>query len=349
MAFHPITFARHRRGERFMIDQNDRPTISIIVPCYNEQDVFPLLQEKMKVLLDQLAADSDAELLFVDDGSRDGTWRLIGGFAASDPRVKGLRLSRNFGHQAALSCGYDFAKGDAVISIDADLQDPPEVIPEMISRWHKGADIVYGIRKGRKGESAFKKWSATLFYRLIRILGSANIREDSGDFRLMSKKSLDALRQMPEQHRFLRGMVGWLGFRTDEVYFVREARAAGITKYSFFRMLRFAMDAIFSFSFFPLRLAFLFGLGLSVIFLGYVAYAGFMCLVMGRTPVPGWTSLTLSVICFGSFNLFCLGIMGEYICRTYEQAKGRPLYLISQLTQAQPEELNDCNAAIRKP
>jgi dolichol-phosphate mannosyltransferase len=217
--------------------------------------------------------------------------------------------------------------------MDADLQDPPEVVLEMFSKWEGGADVVYAVRRSRTGESAFKLKTASLFYRLIRAMGATYVREDSGDFRLMSRRALDALNKLREQHRFIRGMVGWVGFRTAEVHYDRKARVAGVTKYPFRKMLRFAIDATVSFSFFPLRLAYVLSSALSLIFCAYLVYTVFMHFFFDRTLVPGWSSLILSVIAFGAINLVCLGIMGEYIGRIFEQVKSRPLYLVGDDTR----------------
>ena len=309
-----------------------REAISIVVPCYNEEAVFPYLQKALSALADSIVHDYDVEIILVDDGSRDATWEKIRAFSAMDSRVRGVSLSRNFGHQAALTCGYDMATGDAVVCMDADLQDPPDVVLEMIRRWREGADVVYGVRASREGETAFKLWTAQLFYRLIQAMGATDVREDSGDFRLLSRRSLEALKKMREEHRFIRGMVGWIGFRTVEVSYARKARIAGMTKYPFRKMLLFALNAIVSFSSFPLRLAYVMAFGLSAMLMGYLVYTFCMHVFYHVELVPGWTSLILSIMAFGTINLFCLGIIGEYVGRIYEQSKRRPLYLIGEDT-----------------
>jgi len=323
-------------GMRKQSDANgrtDRRTISIVVPCFNEEEALPLLTPRLSSLGDQLEQDHNVEILMVDDGSADQTWALIRDYAQKDCRVRGVSLSRNFGQQAALTCGYDAAVGDAIVCIDADLQDPPEVVLEMVSKWQEGADVVYAIRRSRTSESAFKTTTAGLFYRLIRGMGARHVREDSGDFRLMSRRALDALNKLREQHRFIRGMVGWLGFRTAEVHYDRGPRVAGVTKYPFRRMMRFAVDATVSFSSFPLRLAYLLSAGLSLIFCGYLLYSTFMHAFFGQSVVPGWFSLVILVIAFGAINLVCLGIIGEYVGRIFEQVKERPLYLVGSDTR----------------
>jgi dolichol-phosphate mannosyltransferase len=312
-----------------MSEKRPRPLVSIVVPCYNEEEVFPLLRQALADLAKQLV-EYDTEFILVDDGSRDSTWQQIRAFAAEDQRVRGVALSRNFGHQAALSCAYDLAAGDAVISMDADLQDPPEVVKEMLRHWRQGADVVYAIRSRREGESHFKLWTARLFYRLLQALAGTRIPMESGDFRLLSRRGLDALNGLREQHRFIRGLVGWIGFRTAEVYYERKARAAGTTKYHLRKMVLLAMDAIVSFSQAPLRLAYWGGFGLAAAFMGYIVYVAVMALFFDAPLVPGWTSLIFTVIAFGSVNLVCLGVIGEYVGRIYEQSKKRPLYLISE-------------------
>lgn len=314
-----------------------RRRISLVIPCFNEEHALPLLREAVTSLLDGLSGTYDGEAILVDDGSRDRTWNLIQEYARRDARFKGVALSRNFGQQAALSCGYDWSSGDAVIALDADLQDPPEVIPEMLRCWEDGADIVYAVRASREGESAFKLATANRFYRLIRALGAGHVRPDTGDFRLMSRRSLEALKRMPEYHRFIRGMVGWIGFQTAEVKYARRARRAGTTKYTLARMVRFATDAVVSFSIMPLRMAYAAGAILSLVILCYLVYAVVRYLAFGVILVPGWVSLILAVVGFGTMNLVCLGIMGEYVGRIYEQSKQRPLYLVRESSVAPAE------------
>jgi dolichol-phosphate mannosyltransferase len=309
-----------------------RSLISLVVPCYNEEDAFPHLERELTKLADQLDAEFDVEVVLVDDGSRDRTWAAISRCAARDARFRGVALSRNFGHQLALTCGYDLARGDAILCMDADLQDPPEVVQKMVEAWRSGADIVLAVRTERQGETRVKLWTAILFYRMISALSATHIRPNSGDFRLMSRKALDALNSLREQHRFVRGMVGWLGFETAEVLYERQPRVAGETKYPFRKMFRLAVDAMVSFSSFPLRITFLFALGLSFIVFAYLAFVAISIAFGGAELVPGWTSLILAITLFGAANLICLGIMGEYIGRTYEQSKGRPLYFIRAMT-----------------
>jgi dolichol-phosphate mannosyltransferase len=294
------------------------------------------LETALSTLADTLGRQFNVEIILVDDGSADATWGQIQGFCARDQRVRGIALSRNFGHQAALTCGYDFAQGNAVVCMDADLQDPPQVVGEMVEKWQQGYDLIHAIRVRREGETRFKTWTASLFYRVIRLLGARHVKADTGDFRLMSRRALDALRQMREHHRFIRGMVGWVGFRTAEVYFRREKRKAGASKYPFKKMLRFAADAIVSFSTIPLKLSFLAAVLISVVVLGYLAYAGINHFCFGAPIVPGWPSLILSIVALGAMNLVCAGILGEYVGRIYEQVKQRPLYFVQESTPHKP-------------
>jgi dolichol-phosphate mannosyltransferase len=311
-----------------------RELISLVVPCYNESEVFPHLRQELASLADRIGSEYDVEIVLVDDGSKDATWARIQEFAASDKRVRGIGLSRNFGHQAALTCGYDLAKGAAVVCMDADLQDPPEAVEEMVRKWKEGYDLVQAVRLRREGETRFKLWTAAMFYRLIRALGARHVTADTGDFRLMSRRALDAFCQMREYHRFIRGMVGLVGFRATEIYYHRQARKAGTTKYPFRKMLAFASDAIVSFSTVPLKLSFVAAVAISIVTLGYLGLAAIRHFVWGAHLEPGWTSLILSIVVLGASNLISIGILGEYVGRTYEQVKQRPLYFVQETTTA---------------
>ena len=312
-------------------------SISIVVPCYNEEEVFPFLSQAMSRLADELADRFEVEIILIDDGSTDTTWGLINALASDDPRFRGVSLSRNFGHQFALSCGYDLASGEAVVCMDADLQDPPEVVKQMLQEWEKGADVVLAIRSRREGETRFKLWTARLFYWLFNRISGTNLASESGDFRLLSRRALLALRQLREQHRFVRGMVGWIGFNSVELHYERNPRVAGKTKYPFLKMLRLAVDAAVSFSFYPLRISYIAATLLAVIFLSYLGYSVILAILFGREVVKGWPSLILVTIAFGSANLFCLGVLGEYLGRIYEQSKQRPLYLLRDDTRPNGE------------
>jgi dolichol-phosphate mannosyltransferase len=304
--------------------------ISIIVPVYNEHSVLPFLFERLAKILDGLQKNYELQVLLIDDGSSDDSWRMILEKSNSDPRFTGIRLSRNFGHQSALSCGYEYASGDAVVSIDADLQDPPEVIPDLIRKWEDGDQVVLAVRRKREGESKTKLWTATLFYRLMSWISETDAPEESGDFRLLDRAVVDALRKLPESHRYVRGLVGWVGFRRGILEYDRFPRRAGITKYSVLKMIRLALDAIISFSFMPLRVAYLAAFFLMIPFLFYLVYNFALYVFFDTKMVPGWSSLILAVILFGSFNLLMLGILGEYVGRIYTEVKRRPIFLVKE-------------------
>lgn len=312
--------------------------VSYVIPVYDEAESLPALTSELERLLADLADSYSVEVLFVDDGSRDDSWSLIEAAAARLPQVAGMRLSRNFGHQLALTCGYHFARGRAVISMDADLQDPPEVSLRMIEAWQDGADIVYAVRTARSGETWFKRATASAFYRLIELLrGPGKEPRNSADFRLLSRRAIEALNALPERHRYLRGLVGWIGLRTATVEYERPPRVAGSTKYPFWKMLRFATDAIVSMSSSPLRLAYVLAVVASLPFLGYLAYNLSMWLFFDVEMVKGWTSLILSVVVFGTSILAFMGLLGEYIGRIYDEVKRRPLYLIAERTEPAEE------------
>ena len=305
----------------------ERPFVSVVVPCYNEEEVLRELHRRVTRVLRKVAGDW--ELILVNDGSADRTLELIREIASEDPHVRGVDLSRNFGHQLALTAGLDQARGQAIIMIDADLQDPPELFGRMIEKWHQGADVVYAVRKKRRGESWFKLATASLFYRLLRLSTQIAIPLDTGDFRLIDRRALAAVLSIRESNRFLRGLFGWVGFRQEPVYYVRRERFAGETKYPFGKMLRFAIDGLTSFSTAPLRLAVWLGLasaGLAFVYGLKVLYEG----LTGGT-VPGWASTTLSVLFIGGIQLFTIGVLGEYIGRIYDEVKRRPLYLVREV------------------
>ncbi|MCP3957632.1 MAG: glycosyltransferase family 2 protein [bacterium] len=307
--------------------------VSYVIPIYDEADGLPDLVAALEELLDELSAEYSVEVLFVDDGSRDDSWRLIVEAADRLPQLAGVRLSRNFGHQVALTCGYQLARGRAVISMDADLQDPPEVSLRMIEEWENGADIVYAVRTARRGETWFKRATASAFYWLIeRLRGTGSAPRNSADFRLLSHRALIALNALPERHRYIRGLVGWIGLHTATVHYERQPRRAGSTKYPLLKMLRFATDAIVSMSSRPLRLAYVMALLASLPFLGYLGYNLVQWLFFDVEMVRGWPSLILSVITFGTCILLFMGLLGEYVGRIYDEVKGRPLYLISERT-----------------
>lgn len=310
--------------------------ISLAIPCYNEEDVLPLLRRELSAFMDRYAGRYDFEVILVDDGSSDATWGLIAAIAAEDPRYRGICLSRNFGHQFALSCAYDLATGDAVICLDADLQDPLEAAGRMIDAWEAGYNVAIGVRMSREGETRSKLFLANTFYWLFGKLSRVPMRANSGDFRLMDRRALDALLRLREQHRYIRGMVNWVGFRTAEIMYHRKPRQAGLSKYPTIKSLRLAMDAVVSFSSRPLRLSYVLSMGLSAVFLGYLLWVSLWVLLGNSQLVPGWTSLLLAITSFGMCTLFAIGIIGEYVGRIYEQVKARPLYLVMDDTRADP-------------
>lgn len=305
--------------------------LSIVVPCFNESEVVAETHRQLSALADRLASTEqlDTEIIYIDDGSHDETLTLLLGIGKSDSRVRVIGLSRNFGHQVAVSAGLEHASGEAVVLIDADLQDPPRVIEQMVARWKDGVDVAYGQRSEREGETRFKRWTASMFYRGINRMSDVSIPLDTGDFRLMDRQVVDALLAMPERDRFVRGMVAWVGFRQEAVPYVRAPRAAGTTKYPLKRMLSFATDGILSFSLVPLRLAVYLGMGASVIAAIGIIYALVSRLFTDQW-VTGWTALFIAVLFIGGVQLLFLGVIGEYLGRVYGETKRRPLYLIAQ-------------------
>jgi glycosyltransferase involved in cell wall biosynthesis len=302
--------------------------LSIVVPCYNEAAVLPEFHRRVVAVLEQ-CADTSFEIVYTDDGSHDQTPNLLRQLQASDARVRVVTLSRNFGHQIALSAGLGHASGEAVVIIDADLQDPPEVIPEMIARWRDGYQVVYGLRAGRAGETVFKRWTAKGFYRLINKLSAIEIPLDVGDFRLLDRKVVDVLLAMPERDRFVRGMISWIGFRQVAVIYDRAPRVAGESKYPLVKMLRFAVDSVISFSFVPLRLAIWLGFGAIAASFAGIVYA-LVIRFYTTTWVRGWDSIFTAVLFLGGVQLITLGIVGEYVGRIYAEVKLRPLYVVSE-------------------
>ncbi len=305
------------------------PRLSIVVPCYNEEECLEALHRRLTAAAAG-AVGEDYELVLVNDGSKDRTWALMQEAASRDPHLVAINLSRNHGHQLALTAGLDLCRGQLVLIIDADLQDPPELLPAMMETMvREGADVVYGLRTQRAGETHFKRATAAGFYRLLARATEVDIPVDAGDFRLMSRRALDALLAMPEQARFIRGMVAWIGFRQVPFPYKRDERFAGVTKYPLSKMIRFALDALTGFSSAPLKLASHAGIWLaggSVLILLYIL----MSWATGQT-IQGWTSLMLVVVLLGAVQMFVLGLMGEYIGRLYSQAKNRPLYIVQDI------------------
>ena len=306
----------------------DQPELSVVVPVFNEEvNILPMHERLVAALADRV---SGLEVLYVDDGSADSSWEKIGELATRDQRVRGIRFARNFGHQAALTAGVDGARGRAVVIIDGDMQDPPEVIPEMVDRWRDGFEVVYGQRENREGETWFKLVTASAFYRILRGITHVDIPVDTGDFRLMGPRAVAAFRAMPERNRFIRGLVSWIGFPQTAVKYQRQARQAGETKFPVRKMTRFALDGITSFSFFPLRLATWIGFAVSIFAFLYIV----VVLILKAMGVSwlGYTSLMASILFLGGVQLLMIGIMGEYLARIFDEVKRRPLYLVAQRT-----------------
>jgi polyisoprenyl-phosphate glycosyltransferase len=306
---------------------SDAILYSIVIPVYNEAEVLPALYDRLTRVLEALI--EPYELIFVDDGSQDDSPLLLRDIQARDERVKFLSLSRNFGHQIAITAGLDYSSGQAAVVMDADLQDPPEVIPRLIEQWRKGYDIVFAVRAKRQGDGLFKRATAAIFYRLFRRMTATEIPLDAGDFRLMSRRAVEVLQSLRERNRFIRGLAGWVGFPQTSVSFVRDVRQAGETKYPLKKMLRFALNGLMSFSLVPLQLASYFGFLISSIAFFYIAYAIGLKLFTDRV-VLGWTSVMVAVLFLGGVQLISLGIIGEYIGRIYEEVKQRPLYVVDE-------------------
>lgn len=304
------------------------PRLSVVVPVFNEQEVIAETHRRLSDACATAAGD-DYEIVYVDDGSRDRTWLMLNEISAHDGHVVAVGLSRNFGHQLALSAGLELCRGERILMIDADLQDPPELVLQMMQKIDDGADIVYGQRTERLGETAFKRGTAAAFYRVLDRLTDVDIPQDTGDFRLVTRQVLEALKQLPESHRFVRGLFAWLGFRQVALPYVRQERFAGETKYPLKRMLRLAIDAITGFSTVPLRAA----LWLSM--LGFVVALGIGAYAVGSwlffDTVRGWSSIVGVIALFASAQLLCLGILGEYIGRMFMQSKGRPLAIVREV------------------
>ncbi len=303
--------------------------VSVIVPLYNEEQVIDEMYRQVRETMEKTG--QNYEVIMVNDGSRDRTCVKARAIAEKDNHFKLINFSRNFGHQIAITAGMDYSAGDAVVIIDADLQDPPEMIQTMIDKWHEGYDVVYAVREKRKGESLFKSFTAALFYRLLKKLANIDIPLDTGDFRLMSRRVVNALRASKEKHRFVRGMVCWVGYRHIGIPYVRNERFAGETKYPFRKMVRFAIDGITSFSFVPLQIASYFGLLVSA-----VSFIGILTVIAVKLftdlALPGWSSQMVITLFLGGVQLTAIGIIGEYVGRIYDEVKQRPLYIVADET-----------------
>ena len=311
-------------------------TLSIVVPCFNEFEVLPEFHKRLSTVLFDLSVRF--EIIYVNDGSSDRTLEELTRIRRIDPHVAIVDLSRNFGKEIAMTAGMDHANGDAVIIIDADLQDPPELIPALLHEWRRGFDVVYAKRSKRDGESILKKFTSYLFYRVIQTVSRVSIPEDTGDFRLMSKRAVEALKGLREQHRFMKGLYAWVGFPQKAVLYRREPRFAGVTKWNYWKLWNFAIEGITSFTIAPLKFATYFGL---VVAMGAFLYAGviiFKTLVYGN-PVAGYPSLMVTILFLGGIQLITIGILGEYLGRMFDESKQRPLYVIKNYEPAYPNDL----------
>lgn len=319
------------------------PTYSIVIPIWNEAETIPELHRRLVALMDSL--DGPVEVIFVDDGSRrDNSLALLHALHRQDPRFKVLHFSRNFGHQIAITAGLDYAQGDAVIIMDGDLQDPPEAIPKLIAKWKEGYEVVYAVREKRLGETWFKTATAWFFYRLITRLTNVDIPLDTGDFRLMDRQVVEVMRGMREQHRFMRGLSAWIGFRQTGVPYVREARFAGETHYPIQKMVKLTINAITSFSYFPLQLATYLGFALALVSLVLILMV-ILLRLSGAQAFVGQASTLIAVLFLGGVQLLSLGILGEYIGRIHEEVKGRPLYIVADAWGFDPPALSSSDGA----
>jgi dolichol-phosphate mannosyltransferase len=320
-------------GDRRPVDDRRLELLSVVAPLYNEEATLEEFYNQVCRALEGLPF----ELVLVDDGSSDGSPAILSRLASHDPRVRVLSLSRNFGHQTALTAGLDHACGSAVVMMDADLQDPPDLIPVMLDHWRAGCDVVYAVRRHREGESKFKLTTARWFYKLFGKLAQVDLAANSGDFRLLDRRPLDALRSMRERNRFLRGMTVWVGYRQAAVPYDRDPRYAGETKYTLGKMLRFSLDAIFSFSHRPLQLATLLGFVIST--LAFLAIPAVILLRLLGSYLPGFGTVTIVVLLLGGIQLIAIGIIGEYVGRIYDEVKGRPLYVVRARLNMTDEQL----------
>ena len=303
---------------------------SLVIPVFNEVKGLPALFERVRGVADQIARDgSTLEVILVNDGSSDGTTEALDALPTRDSRFKILHLSRNFGHQVAITAGLEWAKGETVTVMDADLQDPPELVCELIAKWSEGFEVVYAVRRSREGETAFKLATAKIFYHIMRRITHVDIPLDTGDFRLMDRKAVDAFVRLPERHRFVRGLVSWVGFRQTGVAYDRASRAHGETHYPFRKMFKLALDGVTSFSMLPLQIATYVGVLSAVLAMVGIAWALYLKFFTERT-VQGWTSLIIVVLFVGGAQLLALGVIGEYLGRTYDETRRRPLYFVGR-------------------
>ena len=332
-----------------MSDARTGPELSVVVPVYDEEAVLPEFHRRMRAVL--AACAPEYELVYVDYGSRDASPAFLLAAAAADPRVRVLRFSRNFGHQAAVTAGIEHARGAAVVVIDADLQDPPEVIPDLLAQWRAGFEVVSAVRAVREGESPLRLALIKIFYRLLQRISSVDLTPDVGDFRLLDRRVADALSRLPERNRYVRGLVRWLGFRHVEVPYRRAGRYAGTTKYPYIKLLRLALEGITSFSTLPLTIVTYLGFAVSALSLLLVAYALYGRLIAGRTP-EGWTSVFVAVAFLSGIQLVAIGVLGAYVGRIFNEVKGRPLYVVASDTavaEGVDEDQSTAGASARVP
>jgi glycosyltransferase involved in cell wall biosynthesis len=307
---------------------NDMPSISVVAPAYNEQEVLGEFHRRVTDVLTKLGCEY--EIVLVNDGSRDTTLALMHALRERDPHITVVDLSRNFGKEIALSAGLDHTKGDVVVILDSDLQDPPELIPEMLASWRQGYDVVYGVRTQRDGETWFKQLTAKYFYRLIKKVSRVDIPKDTGDFRLMTRRAVEAVGKLREEHRFMKGLFAWIGFPSTPVFYRRDPRAAGTTSWNYWNLWNFALEGITSFTVAPLKVATYLGLGVAVLALLYAAFVVWKA-IMFSDPVQGYPSLMAAMLFLGGVQLISIGLLGEYVGRIFNEVKQRPLYLVNRL------------------
>ena len=325
------------------------PLISLVVPVYCERRIIGEFYDRAKRALASLGPNVRYEMVFVNDGSTDGSLAALLGLAARDPALRVIDLSRNFGHQVAITAGIDHAGGDAVVVIDGDLQDPPEVVPEMVGLWREGYQVVYGVRRARKGETVFKRLTAGAFYRLLSRLSDIPVPLDSGDFRLMDRAVVDVLNELREESRYIRGLVSWVGFKQCPLPYDRDARFAGETKFGLRRMLGFALDGISSFSDKPLRVASHLGMVVTLGSLLLMLWLIGAKLIEPQRSITGWTSVMVAVLFLGGVQLVSIGLLGEYVGRIFRQTKGRPLYVVSRRVNFEPPRSESAGARLSAP
>jgi glycosyltransferase involved in cell wall biosynthesis len=315
-----------------------RSALSIVVPVYNEEEVLPAFHERMVTVLASIPMD--AEIVYINDGSSDRTLEIIQDLRRRDPRVAIINLSRNFGKEIALSAGLDLCRGDAAIIIDADLQDPPELIPVLIDEWRQGFDVVYAKRLRRGGESGLRRLTAHLFYRVMGRVSQGSVPEDTGDFRLLSRRAVDSLRRLREHHRFMKGLFSWIGYPQKAVSYQRDPRSAGSSKWDYWKLWNFALEGLTSFTITPLKVATYVGLTVALLAFAFAIVIIYRTLVYGD-PVPGYPSLMVVVLLLGGVQLIGLGIMGEYVGRMFVETKNRPLYLVAEFMPSSLPEIRD--------